>query len=116
MNNNTIANHQAFVDSILANNEAWKDLLQEDVYLQGPLAEVQGKEDFITLNEPYFAAIQDMKVHHSIVEGNYITTQITTTIQTHDGSTTSFEAAEWYEFKEGKIQSLKVYFDPRPLM
>lgn len=116
MTNNIAAIYQAFVDSILDKNEAWKNLVQEDVYLKGPLAEVQTKEDFITLNEPYFEAIQDLEVQQLLVEGNQIATQIITTIQTFDGGTTSFEVAEWYEFKEGKIQSLRVYFDPRPLM
>lgn len=116
MTNNTIEVHQAFIASILANDDHWKTLITEDIYFQGPLAEVQGEEDFRTLNAPFFEAIQDIKTHQTLVESNTIATQLTITIEQHNRHTISFPVAEWYTIQDGKIKHYHLYFDPRPLM
>jgi limonene-1,2-epoxide hydrolase len=107
--------YQAFTASILANDEQWKALLSEEVYLKGPLAEVQGKEDFITLNSPYFNSIQTMETRQLLQQGNTIATQITTTLLTPTGETIQFDVSEWYTFEDGKLKQLRVYFDSKAL-
>lgn len=116
MTNNTMAVHDAFIASILANDDHWKTMIAEDVYLKGPLAEVQGKEDFITLNIPYFDSIESMETRQIIADGDSVVTQVTTTIKNPDGKNISFDVSEWYEIKDGKIHALRVYFDSRLLM
>lgn len=108
--------YNAFTASVLANDDQWKTMLKEDVYLKGPLAEVQGKDDFITLNTPYFDSIQTMETHQLIEQGNRIVTQITTTIQTPGGKKISFDVSEWYHIEDGQLQDLRVFFDPRALL
>ena len=107
--------YRAFTASILANDEQWKSLLAEDVYLKGPLAEVQGKEDFIMLNIPYFNSIKKMDTRQLLQQGDTIATQITTTLHTPNEQTIKFDVSEWYRFEDGKLKELRVYFDAKAL-
>ncbi|MGH1335018.1 MAG: nuclear transport factor 2 family protein [Aureispira sp.] len=116
MTNNTIEVHKAFTAAILANDQHWENLITDDVYFQGPLAEVQGIEDFIILNTPYFEAIKTIETHQIIVDGASLATQLTVTIEHYDNNRISFPVAEWYNIQEGKIKAFHIYFDPRPLM
>lgn len=113
MTNNIIEIYKAFINSILAEDEDWKMLVAEDVYLKNPLAEVQGKDDFIILNTPLFEAIKDMKTHQLVVEGNFLITQVTATIKKPNEEIIFLDISEWYEIKEGKVVALRTYFDSK---
>ena len=102
---------EAFRESMLANTDNWKNLISENVSLIGPLAQVKGKEKFIEINEPFFASIRGSEIYQILENGNYIITQISTNVEVPSGKIITLNVCEWYEIKENKIDSLKVYFD-----
>ncbi len=102
---------EAFRASMLAKTDAWKELLAEEVNLIGPLAQVEGKSLFIEVNTPFFSSITDSTLYKVVETEDYIITQISTTVAVPSGETLTLEVSEWYEIKDGLIQSLRVYFD-----
>lgn len=96
---------------MLDKTDTWKDLLAEEVKLVGPLAAVEGKAAFIKVNEPFFASTRESQLHNLVENGNRIITQITTIVTAPDGETLALPVSEWYEFSEGKLTSLRVFFD-----
>ena len=111
MSNSTTKVFEAFRASMLAKTDDWMELLAEDVSLIGPLAQVEGKSAFIEINKPFFSLIQDSKLFQAAKSGDYIITQISTDVMTPSGKVLSLQVSEWYEIKDGLIQSLRVYFD-----
>ncbi|MEZ4888148.1 MAG: nuclear transport factor 2 family protein [Chitinophagales bacterium] len=102
---------EAFRASMMAKSEDWMDLLAENVSLIGPLAQVEGKSLFIEVNKPFFSSITDSTLYKLVETEDYIITQISTTIAVPSGETLTLEVSEWYEIREGLLQSLRVYFD-----
>lgn len=115
MNQSPISVYQAFRESMLAKNDAWQDMLSDDVRLKGPLAEIQGREQFIAINVPFFNSIQDSQLLEVVEKDHNVITRIITTVSTPGGSPLALEASEWYDIREGKIQSLITYFDSSEL-
>lgn len=106
-----IQSFKAFRASMLAKTNDWQQMLAEDVLLIGPLAQVEGKAGFIEINIPFFASIQDSEIHRLIENDPLVLTQISVDVATPSGKTLRLEVSEWYEFKDGLLQSLRVYFD-----
>ncbi|MGB3181592.1 MAG: nuclear transport factor 2 family protein [Cyclobacteriaceae bacterium] len=115
MNQSPIDTYHAFRNSMLANDNAWQSMLAEDVKLKGPLAEIQGKEAFIAINQPFFNSIKDSELLEAVEQDHYVITRIITTVHTPGGGTLPMEVSEWYDIREGKIQSLITYFDASEL-
>ena len=103
--------YHTFRQSMLDQTDDWKDLLADDVKLVGPLAAVEGRDAFIEVNTPFFASIQESQLHELVEDGNRIITQITTIVTAPDGEPLALPVSEWYEFAEGKLTSLRVFFD-----
>ena len=103
--------YQEFRTGMLSGTNSWTALITETVKLKGPLAEVEGKEAFIKINEPFFASIKNNTIHEAIEYENYVITQVTTEVEVPSGKRLKLEVSEWYEINEGKIASLRVYFD-----
>ncbi|MGB3183749.1 MAG: nuclear transport factor 2 family protein [Cyclobacteriaceae bacterium] len=115
MNQSPIDTYHAFRKSMLANDNAWQSMLADDVKLKGPLAEIEGKETFIAINKPFFDSIKDSELLEAVEKDHYVITRIITTVHTPDGSTLPLEVSEWYDIREGMIQSLTTYFDTSEL-
>lgn len=111
MKNTTKEVFDAFRSSMLAKTEDWKNLLAEEVKLTGPLAQVEGKAAFIEVNTPFFASIQDSQLLELAESGDYMITQITTTVAVPSRESLTLNVSEWYRISDGLIQSLVVYFD-----
>ena len=100
-----------FRQSMLSKTKEWMNLIADDVSLIGPLAQVEGKENFIEINKPFFESIRGGEVHKIIEKENAVITQISTIVEVPSGKEITLEVCEWYEINENKISSLKVYFD-----
>ena len=111
MTNSILSVYETFRTSMLNGSEDWKALLADDAQLHGPLASVEGKDAFIAVNEPFFASIQRSELRELVIDGRRVLTRIETTIMTPAGEDLTLRVAEWYTIKDGKIQSLEVYFD-----
>ncbi len=102
---------ESFRESMLGNTSNWKNLISDNISLIGPLAQIKGKEKFIEINEPFFASIKGGEVYQILESGNYIITQVSTAVEMPSGKIITLNVCEWYEIKENKIESLRVYFD-----
>jgi len=111
MNKSPLAVYKEFREGMLSGTNSWIGLITEQVKLKGPLAEIEGKEDFIKINEPFFASIKENTVHKAIEHENYVITQVTTEVEVPSGKRLKLEVSEWYEITDNKISSLRVYFD-----
>lgn len=111
MSTTSQAQYEAFRNSMLAKDGYWKTLLAEDVQLSGPLASVSGKEQFVLLNDPFFASISDSRLLESVAVGNQVITRIETDVHTPAGEVLTLAVNEWYTFEKGLLASLVVYFD-----
>jgi ketosteroid isomerase-like protein len=48
----------------------------------------------------------------NVVEsGNYVITQLEMQVAMESGKVITLDMCEWYEIKDGKIQSIKIYYD-----
>lgn len=101
---------------MLAKSDDWKNLIAEDVSLTGPLAQVQGKDAFIEINQPFFGSIQQSELLRIVTVNNLVITQITTGVETPACKVVRLEVSEWYEIVDHKIKSLRVYFDTASLL
>ena len=111
MQNQPIEIFFLFRKSMLAKNNDWMKLITDDVSLIGPLAQVQGKESFIEVSQPFFASIRESEIHQIVEKDNYVITQISMTVEMPTGKMLTLNICEWYEFKANKLSSFKVYFD-----
>lgn len=100
-----------FRESMLSKTDEWINLISDDVSLIGPLAQVKGKDAFIEINKPFFESIRESEILEVIETGNYVITQITTSVEMPTGKIITLNVCEWYEIIDDKITSLKVYFD-----
>ena len=70
---------------MLTNSSEWKELIAEDVLLDGPLSQARGKAAFIEINEPFFASIQQNELHDLVVQDERVITRITTVVEMPGG-------------------------------
>lgn len=102
---------QAFGDGMMSGTESWKDVLAENVTFTGPVDQVQGKEAFVKLTEGFMAMIRGNRMKNVVEAGNFVITQIEMDVVMPSGKTITLDMSEWYEIRNGKIQSVKVYYD-----
>lgn len=107
---------QAFTKAMLSGTDSWKSYVADDVTLIGPIGTFQGIKEFVEVNTPFFASIQNHKVNRIIESGEWVLTQISVEVKLPSGKTVTLEVAEWYEIRGGKIQYLRTYFDPTAYM
>lgn len=103
--------YQDFFQAMLSKTDVWQSMITDDVKLAGPLAQVEGKEAFIAVNTPFFASITACQQLKVVEIGNTVVTQIITEVGMPNGKTIALAVSEWYDIADGKIASLKVYFD-----
>ena len=102
---------QAFGQGMMSGTDAWQDYIADDIVFDGPVDQVKGKEAFIELNKAFMPAIRGNKMKQAVESGNYVITQIEMQVAMESGKTITLDMCEWYEIKDGKIQSMKIYYD-----
>ncbi len=102
---------QAFGQGMMSGTDSWKDIVADDIIFIGPIDQVNGKDSFIKLNESFMPAIRGNKMKKVVDNGNFVITQIEMQVAMQSGKTITIDMTEWYEIKDGKIVSLKVYYD-----
>ncbi|MDH5544420.1 MAG: nuclear transport factor 2 family protein [Gammaproteobacteria bacterium] len=104
---------QAFMQSMQAGDNHWQSLVSDDVVFTGPVEQVRGKDDFIKLNLDFFKMVVAYDLHHQAAGENTVATEGTIKIKSPKGNELAFDLAEFYNIKDGKIQSVSIYYDPR---
>jgi hypothetical protein len=102
---------EQFKDSMLAQSDAWINLIAEDVLLVGPLAQITDKAGFVAINKPFFASIQNYTIHNIIESGDLVITRVSIEVEMPSKNKITLDVSEWYTIKNNLIQSLHVYFD-----
>jgi hypothetical protein len=102
---------QAFGAEMMSGTDSWKDVIADDIVFTGPVDQVNGFEAFCQLNESFMAMIRGNRMNKAVETENYVITQIEVDVAMPSGKTITLDMNEWYEVKEDKIQSIKVYYD-----
>jgi ketosteroid isomerase-like protein len=99
--------------------DAWKEkdfdtmrsLVMDDVRFEGPLATLEGAEDYMDGIRGLSQIISELVVEKVFVEGQDVLTWYTM----HTTVASPVPVANWLHVEDGKISSLKVAFDAREL-
>ena len=103
--------HDGFGAGMASGTDSWKEFIADDITFTGPAAQVSGKEAFIQLNEGFMAMVRGARMNKAVEVDNYVITQVEIDVAMPSGKTITLDMNEWYEVKDGKIQSIKVYYD-----
>jgi limonene-1,2-epoxide hydrolase len=102
---------QAFGAGMMSGTDSWKDVIADDIVFTGPVDQVHGFEAFCKLNESFMGMIRGNKMNRALEAENFVITQIEVDVAMPSGKTITLDMNEWYEVKNDKIQSIKVYYD-----
>lgn len=102
---------QAFGQAQMSGTNAWKDLVTPDVSFTGPVAKAQGLEEFSRMMADFGPMVRGMEMKQVVEAGDHVITQIAMVVAMPSGSTIQLDMCEWYEVRDGKIKSIRVYYD-----
>ena len=102
---------QGFGAGMAYGTDSWKQFIAENITFNGPAAQVSAIEAFIELNEGFMSMVRGNRMNKAIEVDNYVITQVEIDVAMPTGKTITLDMSEWYETRDGKIQSIKVYYD-----
>jgi hypothetical protein len=102
---------QSFGDGMASGTNSWKKFIADTITFDGPAAQVSGMKEFIELNEGFMSMVRGNRMQKAVEVDNYVITQVEIDVAMPSGKTITLDMSEWYETKDGKIQSIKVYYD-----
>ena len=91
--------------------ERTRALLREDVTFTGPLGATQGAGAYVAGVARLAQIVRGVRIHEAVAEGAQVAL-------CYDLVTTAAGAVPtvgWYEIHDGKVASVRAFFDPRPL-
>ena len=102
---------QAFQMSMGSGNNDWADMVSENITFTGPVDQVKGKEAFIELNKNFFPMVRGYEPLNAFGNGTYASLEGTFKVATPKGNEIELLMAEVYTIEDGKIKSVRVYYD-----
>lgn len=85
-------------------------MLSDQILLTGTIAkESKGKDAFV--NNNFFKMVRDLKVKQTIVENENACVLVSYDLLSPKGKSFTSDVAEIWKVKEGKLDSLAIYFD-----
>ncbi len=102
---------QAFGQGMMSGTDSWKEVISGDIIFTGPVDQVKGLEAFAKLNENFMPMIRGNEMKQAVETGNFVITQMEMDVSMPSGKIIKLDMSEWYEIKDDKIQSIKVYYD-----
>ena len=102
---------QAFGAGMASGTDSWKEVIADNISFIGPAAQVSGFEDFVKLNEGFMSMVRGNRMKKAVEVDDYVITQVEIDVAMPSGKTITLDMSEWYETADGKIQSIKVYYD-----
>jgi ketosteroid isomerase-like protein len=101
-----------YFDAWKANDfDTMRSLLTDDVTFSGPLASLEGAEDYVKGIEGMSRITSEIAVQKVFVDGP----DVLTWYDLHTTVAPPVPVANWLHVEDGKITSLRVVFDPRGL-
>lgn len=111
MNKTALDVFQTFGRGLMSGTNSWKEVVAENVTFTGPVDQVKGLEAFAKLNEGFMPMIRGNEMKQVVASDNFVITQMLMDIAMPSGKIVTLDMSEWYEIKDGKIQSVKIYYD-----
>jgi ketosteroid isomerase-like protein len=102
---------QAFGQGMMSGTDSWKDVIADSITFTGPAAQVSGLEAFVELNEGFMSMVRGNRMIKALEVEDFVVTQVEIDVAMPSGKTITLDMNEWYEIRDGKIQSIKVYYD-----
>ena len=102
---------QEFGQGMMSGTDSWKKVISKDIVFTGPVDQVNGLEAFVKLNESFMPMIRGNEMKQAVEAGNFVITQMEMDVAMPSGKKIKLDMSEWYEIKDDKIQSIKVYYD-----
>jgi len=102
---------QAFGEGLMSKTDSWKNYVADNVTFTGPIDQVSGKDAFVELNENFMPTIRGNNMKQIIESGNWIITQNEMQVAMPTGKIITLDMTEWFNITDGKIQSVKVYYN-----
>ncbi|WP_159948251.1 nuclear transport factor 2 family protein [Polaribacter septentrionalilitoris] len=103
--------HEGFGGGMASGTDSWKEFITDDITFDGPAAQVSGMKAFIELNEGFMSMVRGARMKKALEVDNYVITQVEIDVEMPTGKTITLDMSEWYETENGKIKSIKVYYD-----
>lgn len=103
---------QAFQQSMATQTTEWMDLMDENIVFQGPVDTVKGKEANIKLHMEFGKSVRGHEQLSLIAGENTIATQVVLKVEAPSGKIVDLDIVEFYKIENGKIKSMKIYYDP----
>jgi hypothetical protein len=85
--------------------------LCDDVTFVGPMATTHGADDYVEGLQRMSQRVAGLDLQKSIVEGDNVCIMYDLVAD----EVGPIPALDWYHFRDDKIDSVRAYFDPRPL-
>lgn len=111
MNKTALEVFQSFGQGLMSGTDSWKGVVAENVTFTGPVDHVKGLDEFAKLNEEFMPMIRGNEMKQVVASDNCVVTQLLMDIAMPSGKVITLDMSEWYEIKDGKIQSIKIYYD-----
>lgn len=103
--------------SMLKEKRAWDSYLADNMTFTGfvvPVKQVTGKGAYVESTKRFFSMIVTVDVKDMIIEGSKACVLTRYELQPPRGGTFSSDIAEVFTVRDGKIDSLAIYFDSSP--
>jgi limonene-1,2-epoxide hydrolase len=102
---------EAYINSLKQKNLSLAPLA-DDLYFEDPMAgKNTGAENLRAFLSGFLPAINDVRIHRHVCEGEYVTTHWEV-----DGVFGVVPIMEMFRVQNGKITEAIGYFDPRPIL
>ena len=85
--------------------------MADDVSITGPVMQVRGKQAYIKTTLDFFQMVKDLRLHRYAASDSLVATEESFTVVTPSGDELTLDVAEFYEVRDGKIKSVKIYYD-----
>lgn len=102
---------KAFQMSLGSGTNEWEKLITDDVAFKGPVDQVSGKQKFIDLNKGFFPKVRGYEPLQSFGNDTFASLEGTFKVATPKGNEIALHMAEVYTVENGKIKSVRVYYD-----
>ena len=102
---------QAYQMSMGSGTNEWENLITDDITFKGPVDRISGREQFIELNKGFFPMVRGYEPLNSFGNDNFASLEGTFKVATPKGNEIALQMAEVYSVENGKIKSVRVYYD-----
>jgi ketosteroid isomerase-like protein len=101
----------------LKQKKSWKSFLADDMVftsLTSPVKQVKGKLAYLQSTRRFFSMVTSVEVRDLLIEGAKACALTRYALQPPAGSPFQSDVAEVFTVRNGKIDSLAIYFDSSP--